>query len=84
VIQREVKCKDWAFIVVSAIVNDLRNPQVGIFLSYIFLSAKPKQENVGEENKSGSFLQSSADGRNDSQSRRLILNRVLIVGSGAR
>jgi hypothetical protein len=28
---------------------------IHIFLSYIFLSAKPKQENVGEENKSGLF-----------------------------
>ena len=51
-----------ALIVVSNIVNDLRNPQVRIFLSYIFLLAKPKQENVGEENKSGRFLKSSADG----------------------
>ena len=33
---------------VSAILNDLRNPHVRIFLSYIFLSAKPEQENVGE------------------------------------
>jgi hypothetical protein len=40
-------------IAVSAIVNDLRNPQVRIFLSCIFLSAKPKQENAGEENKNG-------------------------------
>jgi hypothetical protein len=59
-----------ALIVVSAKVNDLRNPQVRIFLSYIFLLAKPKQENVGEENKSGRFLKSSADGRNDDQSRK--------------
>jgi hypothetical protein len=39
-------------------VNDSRNPHVRIFLSYIFLSAKPEQENVGEENKSGRFLKS--------------------------
>jgi len=58
-----------ALIVVSAIVNDLRNPQARISLSYIFLLAKPKQENVGEENRSGRFLKSSADGRNDDQSR---------------
>jgi hypothetical protein len=36
-----------------------------IFLSHIFLLGKAKQENVGEENKSGCFPQSSADGRND-------------------
>jgi hypothetical protein len=42
-----------ALIVVSAIVNDLRNPQVHIFLPHIFLSAKPKQENVGQENMTG-------------------------------
>jgi hypothetical protein len=48
-------------MIVSAIVNDLRYPQVRIFLSHIFLPAKPKQENVGEENKSERFLKSSAD-----------------------
>jgi hypothetical protein len=42
-----------ALIVVSAEVSDLRNPQVHIFLPYISLSAKPKQENVGQEKKSG-------------------------------
>jgi len=57
-------------IVVSAIVTDLRNPQVRIFLSYIFLFWFCRQENVGEENKSGRFLKSSADGRNDDHSQR--------------
>jgi hypothetical protein len=51
-----------ALIVVSTIVNDLRNPEVRIFLSYIFLFWFCQQENVGEENKSGRFLKSSADG----------------------
>jgi hypothetical protein len=43
-------------IIVSDIVDGLRNLQVRIFLSHIFLLAKSEQENVGEENKSGRFL----------------------------
>jgi hypothetical protein len=39
-----------------------------IYLSYIFLLAKPEQKNVGQINTHGSVLKSSADGRNDDQS----------------
>ena len=49
-------------IVVSAISGRFKKSSTLIFLSYIFLSAKPKQENVGEENKSGRSFKSSADG----------------------
>jgi hypothetical protein len=53
-------------------MNDSRNPQIRIFLSYIFLSAKPKQENVGEENKGGRFLKSSYG----SSRTRMFLNSI--------
>jgi hypothetical protein len=39
-----------ALIADSAIDGRLEKSSALIFLSYIFLSAKPKQENVGEEN----------------------------------
>ncbi|MGH9853310.1 MAG: hypothetical protein ACREBD_26010, partial [Blastocatellia bacterium] len=39
-----------ALIIVSAIGGGLRKSSFLIFLSYIFLLAKPKQENVGQEN----------------------------------
>ena len=51
------------------------DPSIHIFLSYIFLSAKPKQENVGEENKSGLFPQSSVAGLKNDQSRRVAIVR---------
>jgi hypothetical protein len=41
---------------------------IRIYLSYIFLLAKPEQKNVGQINTHGSVLKSSADGRNDDQS----------------
>jgi hypothetical protein len=37
-------------IIVSAIGGRFEKSSTLIFLSYIFLLAKPKQENVGEEN----------------------------------
>jgi len=39
-----------ALIVVSAVGGRFEKPSTLIFLSYIFPSAKPKQENVGGEN----------------------------------
>jgi hypothetical protein len=41
-----------------------------LFLSYIFLFWFCQQENVGQENESGLFPQSSALGQNDDQGRR--------------
>jgi hypothetical protein len=46
-----------------------------IFLSYIFLFWFGQQENVGQENKSGLFPQSSVAGRNNDQSRRVAIVR---------
>jgi hypothetical protein len=40
---------------------------IHIFLSYIFLLAKPEQENVGQENMDGSVLKSSVDGLTNDQ-----------------
>ncbi len=57
-------------IVVSAISGRFKKSSTLIFLSYIFLSAKPKQENVGEENADLRISQISHYGRNDDHSRK--------------
>jgi hypothetical protein len=53
----------------SAIVNELRNPQIHIFPPYIFLSAKPKQENVGQVTMTG---------------RLYLTRRIVIFATGLR
>ncbi len=50
-------------------MNELRNPQTRIFPSYIFLLAKPKQENVGQETMTG---------------RLYLTRRIVIFATGLR